>query len=88
VDIPPLRFGVLSAIGTLVYVVVLSSIGYSLGGEWSKINHSLSVATYILVAVVVVAVIGFVIYRLREFRREGAAGKARSGENPADRVRR
>jgi hypothetical protein len=29
-----------------------------------------------------------VIYRLREFRREGAAGKARSGENPADRVRR
>jgi membrane protein DedA with SNARE-associated domain len=88
VDIPPLRFGVLSAIGTLVYVVVLSSIGYSLGGEWSKIDHSLSVATYILVAVVVVAVIGFVIYRLREFRREGAAGKARSGEDPADRVRR
>jgi membrane protein DedA with SNARE-associated domain len=88
VDIPPLRFGVLSAIGTLVYVVVLSSIGYSLGGEWSKINHSLSVATYIVVAVVVVAVIGFVIYRLREFRREGTAGKARSGEDPADRVRR
>jgi membrane protein DedA with SNARE-associated domain len=88
VDIPPLRFGVLSGIGTLVYVVVLSSIGYSLGGEWSKINHSLSVATYILVAVVVVAVIGFVIYRLREFRREGAAGKARSGESPADQVRR
>jgi membrane protein DedA with SNARE-associated domain len=88
VDIPPLRFGVLSGIGTLVYVVVLSSIGYSLGGEWSKINHSLSVATYILVAVVVVAVIGFVIYRLREFRLEGAAGKARSGESPADQVRR
>jgi membrane protein DedA with SNARE-associated domain len=88
VDIPPLRFGVLSLIGTLVYVVALSSIGYSLGSEWSKINHSLSVATYIVVAVVVVAVIGFVIYRLREFRREGAAGKARSGENPADRVRR
>ena len=68
-------------------MVVLSSIGYSLGGEWSKINHSLSVATYILVAVVVVAVIGFVIYRLREFRREGAAGAARPGDSPADRVR-
>src|ERR1700722_6948835 len=34
VDIPPVRFGVLSLIGTLVYVVALSSIGYSLGGEW------------------------------------------------------
>ncbi len=68
-------------------MVVLSSIGYSLGGEWSKINHSLSVVTYILVAVVVVAVIGFVIYRLREFRREAAAGAARPGDNPADRIR-
>ena len=88
VDVPPVRFGVLSLIGTFVYVVVLSSIGYSLGGEWSKINHSLSVVTYILVAVVVVAVIGFVIYRLREFRRERAAGAARPGETPADRIRR
>jgi membrane protein DedA with SNARE-associated domain len=85
VDIPPVRFGVLSLIGTLIYVVVLSSIGYSLGGEWTKLNHSLSVASYILVVVVVVAIVGFVIYRLREFRREGAAS---SPENPADRVRR
>jgi membrane protein DedA with SNARE-associated domain len=87
VDIPPVRFGVLSAIGTFIYVVVLSSIGYSLGGEWSKLNHSLSVATYILVAVVVVALIGFVIYRLREFRKEGAAGRARD-ESQGNRVRR
>jgi membrane protein DedA with SNARE-associated domain len=86
VDIPPVRFGVLSLIGTLVYVVALSSIGYSLGSEWSKFNHSFSVISYIVVAVVVVAVIGLVIYRLREFRREGAA--ARANENPADRVRR
>jgi membrane protein DedA with SNARE-associated domain len=87
VDIPPVRFGVLSGIGTLIYVVTLSSIGYSLGGQWSKINHSLSVATYILVAVVVIGVIGFVIYRLREFRREGAERAAR-GDTTVDKVRR
>ncbi len=87
VDIPPVRFGVLSLIGTLIYVVVLSSIGYSLGSEWSKINHSLSVATYILVAVVVIALVGFVIHRLREFRRESAAGRTRD-ESQADRIRR
>jgi len=86
VDIPPVRFGVLSLIGTLIYVVVLSSIGYSLGSEWGKLNHSLSVASYILVGVVVVLLIGFVIYRLREFRRERAA--ARSDERPAGQVRR
>lgn len=87
VDIPPVRFGVLSLIGTLIYVVVLSSIGYSLGGEWSKLNHSLSVASYILVAVVVVLLVGFVIHRLREFRREAAVGAVRN-ETPTDRVRR
>jgi membrane protein DedA with SNARE-associated domain len=87
VDIPPVRFGVLSLIGTLVYVVTLSSIGYSLGGEWSKINHSLSLVTYILVAVVVVAVIAFVVYRLREFRKETAAAAARD-EAPASQTRR
>src|SRR6201996_1328999 len=88
VEIPPVRFGVLSLIGTLVYVVALSSIGYSLGGEWTKFNHTFSVASYIVVAVVVVAVIGLVIYRLREFRREGAAGAARPNGDPADRIRR
>ena len=88
VDIPPLRFGILSFIGTLVYVVVLSSIGYSLGGQWSKVEHSLSTAGYIVAAVIVVAVIGFVIHRLREFRKERAEGTTRSGENPADRIRR
>jgi len=87
VEIPAIRFGVLSLIGTVIYVATLSSIGYSLGGEWSKVEHSLSTISYIVVAVVVVAIIGFVIYRLREFRREAAAAAA-SDETPAGRVRR
>jgi membrane protein DedA with SNARE-associated domain len=87
VDIPPVRFGVLSLIGTLVYVVALSSIGYSLGGEWSKVEHSLSTISYVVVAVIVVAVVGFVIYRLREFRREAAAGAVRDAAE-TDQVRR
>ena len=74
VDIPPVRFGIMSLIGTVIYVSALSSIGYSLGSEWSKINHGLTTASYIVVAVVVVAIVGFVIIRVREFRREAAAG--------------
>jgi membrane protein DedA with SNARE-associated domain len=79
VDIPPVRFGVLNFIGTTIYIVVLSSIGYSLGGAWSKLNHSLSLASYVLVAVVVLAIVGFVLVRLREFRRESAAGGSVAG---------
>lgn len=84
VDIPPVRFGVLSLIGTLIYVIVLSSVGYRLGDEWTKFNHAFSLASYIVVALVVVALVAFVVYRVREFRREAAAATA----NPGDQVRR
>jgi membrane protein DedA with SNARE-associated domain len=86
VDIPPVRFGVLNLIGTTIYVVVLSSIGYSLGGQWTKLNHSLSLASYILVAVVVVALAAFVLYRLREFRREAAAGPVTDASIERERI--
>jgi membrane protein DedA with SNARE-associated domain len=86
VDIPPFRFGVLNFIGTTIYIVVLSSIGYSLGGQWTKLNHSLSLASYILVVVVVLAIVGFVLYRLRAFRREEAEGGVPSRPRPPERT--
>ena len=82
VDVPPLRFGVLSFIGTAVYVITLSSIGYSLGGEWAKVNHSLTQITYVLVVVVVIAIVAFVVLRVREFRKEAAAAAAARGGAP------
>jgi membrane protein DedA with SNARE-associated domain len=45
VDIPPLRFGVLSLIGTVIYATALSSIGYGLASTWNSINHGLTVAS-------------------------------------------
>jgi membrane protein DedA with SNARE-associated domain len=87
VEVPALRFGILSFIGTAIYVTALSFAGYKLGGEWTKVNHSLTQATYVLAAVVIVAVAAFVALLLREFRRETAARAARDGGAPADRVR-
>ena len=81
VRIPALRFGVLSLIGTVIYATVLSLIGYGLGSAWQRISHGLSVAGYALFAVVVVVIAAFVVYRLRQFRRE--AGQARAEEPPA-----
>ena len=79
VDIPPLRFGVLSLIGTVIYATALSSIGYGLASEWNRINHGLSVASYLLAAIVIVAIVGFVLYRLRKFRQEGGPGGGAAG---------
>jgi membrane protein DedA with SNARE-associated domain len=79
VEIPPLRFGVLSAIGTVAYVTALSSIGFSLGSQWEKFNHAFSDVSYALVALVVLAIAGYVIHRLREFRKESAYAAKHGG---------
>ena len=84
VRIPAGKFGVLSLIGTVIYATVLSVIGYELGHAWGSINHGLTDATYILVALVVIAITGFVVYRLRQFRQVAAQARAKAaGQEPA-----
>jgi len=80
VRVPALRFGVLSLIGTVIYATVLSLIGYGLGSAWQRISHGLTVAGYALFAVAVIAIAAFVVYRLRQFRRE--AGQPRPAHRP------
>src|SRR5581483_132777 len=70
VRVPPVRFGVLSLIGTVAYASALASIGYELGSAWESVSKGLTVVGYILFALIVVAIVGFVLYRLLQFRRE------------------
>jgi membrane protein DedA with SNARE-associated domain len=73
-QMPAVRFGILSLIGTVIYAAVLSSIGYGVGSAWQSVSHSLAVAGYIIFALVVVAVVAFIVYRWRQFRRETGHG--------------
>jgi membrane protein DedA with SNARE-associated domain len=68
--VPALRFGVLSLIGTVFYVTVVASIGYSLGSAWHSVAHVLSVAGYVIAVLIVAAIAAFIAYRVREVRRE------------------
>jgi membrane protein DedA with SNARE-associated domain len=68
--VPALRFGVLSLLGTVVYVSGMSSIGYAVGPAWNRVSADLSVAGYVIVGVAVAALAVFITYRLRELRRE------------------
>jgi hypothetical protein len=79
VRIPAARFGVLSLIGTVIYAAALSSIGYGLGSAWQSVSHGLTVVGYVLFALLVIAIVGFVVYRWRQFRREARSGAPRSG---------
>jgi membrane protein DedA with SNARE-associated domain len=87
VAIPAVEFGVLSLIGTLVYAIVLTLIGYEVGSAWHSISHDISIGAYVLVALLVVAIVGFVLYRLREVRREAAADRAKGSSGPDNSAR-
>jgi membrane protein DedA with SNARE-associated domain len=83
--VPAIRFGILSLIGTVVYATVVASIGYGVGTAWHSVSHDISVAGYVIVAVVVVAIAAFVVIRLRELRREGRAGSAGPADDAGER---
>ncbi len=83
VRVPAVRFGILSLIGTVIYATVLSCLGYALGSEWTKVSHGLSIVGYVLFAIVVIAIVGFVAYRLRQFRREAQLHPGSPDAGPA-----
>jgi membrane protein DedA with SNARE-associated domain len=66
----PLRFSALNLVGTLAYVTAMSSIGYAVGPAWNRVSHDLAIGGYAIVALVVLAIVAFVLLRLRELRRE------------------
>jgi membrane protein DedA with SNARE-associated domain len=72
IEMPALLFGVLSLIGTAVWVTAISLLGYSLSSTWQSIAHGIALAGYAIAAVAVIAIAAFVMYRLREFRKEAA----------------
>ncbi|HEY9241482.1 MAG TPA: DedA family protein [Streptosporangiaceae bacterium] len=74
IKMPALLFGVLSLIGTAIWVTVISLLGYGLSSTWTSIEHGISVAGYLIAVLVVAAIVGLVLYRLREIRREPPAG--------------
>jgi membrane protein DedA with SNARE-associated domain len=74
VRIPAGRFGVLSLTGTVIYATALSLAGYGLGSTWQRVSHGLTIVGYVLFALVVIAIVGFVAYRWRQYRREGQPG--------------
>ena len=77
IEIPPVRFGLLSLLGTAVYSAAIASIGYGVASAWTSIYHGLSIASYVIVVVVVLAIAAFIVHRLREVRKEAQADRAR-----------
>lgn len=75
-NVPARRFGVLSLLGTVIYITAVATIGYGVGSAWHRLAHDMSVSGYIIAAVAAVAVMAFVLMRLRALRNEARAKPA------------
>jgi membrane protein DedA with SNARE-associated domain len=76
IKMPAPLFGVLSLIGTAIWVTVISLIGYGLSSTWQSIAHGIALAGYAIAVVAVLAIVALIFYRLREVRREQAEALA------------
>lgn len=67
---PPLIFGLLTLVGSLIWNTIFVMAGYTLGENWSSVEPYVGWFQNIVIVVVVVAVLWWVIHRVRENRAE------------------
>ncbi len=80
----PLRFGVYTTLGCIPWTAALAAAGYAVGANWQQIPNAFHAVTYVIAAIVVIAlVIGAWLF-IRHRRSERAAGAHAAG-NPASR---
>jgi membrane protein DedA with SNARE-associated domain len=88
VEVPVAPFAIFNLIGTAVWATVLSLIGYELGSDWTKVSKNLSYASDLLAAVAVLLLVGLLVHKWFEVRRERKADEAAAassvpGDTPA-----
>src|SRR5580658_6501951 len=54
-EVPLVRFGLLTAVGSLIWDGVMALIGYEVGGSWKSVMHGFSDAGYLLGGLAVLA---------------------------------
>lgn len=71
---PLWRFGLLTGAGSLIWNSIFVLSGYLLGEAWHVVEQYADILQYLVIAAVVVAVLWFVISRVRTLRRERRLG--------------
>jgi membrane protein DedA with SNARE-associated domain len=67
-EVPVIRFGILTALGSLIWDSAMALIGYAVGSRYTHIMHGFSYAGYLLGGVVVIAIGVFFFHRVRSYQ--------------------
>jgi membrane protein DedA with SNARE-associated domain len=73
---PVLTFLGLSAAGSAIWNTILVMAGYWLGASWHVVEQYVGILQYVVIAAVLVAVVGFVVVRVRSLRRRTRAASS------------
>jgi membrane protein DedA with SNARE-associated domain len=84
-EIPLLPFEIFNLIGTVAWATALSVIGYELGSDWDKASKNVSHATDLLSAIVLLMLIGLIVHKALQVRKERRAEAAGGQAAPPER---
>ena len=80
-EVPLLRFGLLTAAGSLIWDAAMALIGYEVGSSWKSVMHGFSDAGYLLGALVVLALAVFLVHRYRSYKAAGSSAGPPGGHS-------
>jgi membrane protein DedA with SNARE-associated domain len=72
-EVPLVRFGLLTALGSLLWDGAMALIGYQVGSSWKSVMHGFSDAGYVLGFLAVAALMVLVWHRYRSYQAHLAA---------------
>jgi membrane protein DedA with SNARE-associated domain len=78
-EVPLLRFGLLTAAGSLIWDGAMAGIGYGVGSQWKSIMHGFSDAGYVLGVIAVLGIAFVIFHRFRSYRAATGGGDAAGG---------
>jgi membrane protein DedA with SNARE-associated domain len=85
-EVPPLRFGLLTAAGSLIWDGGMAAIGYGVGARWRTVMHGFSYAGYLIAAICLLLLAVAIVHRYRAYK-TAEAGVEDSSEKPLSRRR-
>ncbi len=68
-EVPLVSFGILTALGSLIWDAAMAFIGYEIGGSWRSVMKGFSDAGYLLAAAAVVAISFVIWHRWKAYHR-------------------
>jgi membrane protein DedA with SNARE-associated domain len=78
-EVPLVRFGILTAAGSLIWDGAWALIGYGASGTWTSIEHGFNYAGYLLGFLVVVAIVALIAHRYRSYQAATGGGAVPDG---------